>query len=163
MASAMFAGSFDPVHRGHLGVIERGATLFDRLWVVAAGNPAKPSGMLSLEARADLISAATAHLPNVEAIAHSGLLVELARTLGVDALLRSAAKERANEFEMAYANACLAGIVTVFVPPRADSRWISSRIVRERLDRGDLPAVAEMLPPPVASALGISVLARPRT
>jgi pantetheine-phosphate adenylyltransferase len=115
-----------------------------------------------LEERVDLLAASTAHLTNVEAIAHSGLLVELAGTLGVDALLRSAGKERTNEFEMAYANTCLAGIATVLVPSQADSWWISSRIVRERFDRGDLDAVAEMVPLPVASALGIAGVGKPR-
>jgi pantetheine-phosphate adenylyltransferase len=159
----MFAGSFDPVHLGHLGVIESGARLFDRVWVVAAGNPAKPSGLLSLQQRRDLIAVSTTHLPNVDALSHSGLLVELAKALGVDALIRGAGKERSHEFEMAHANSSLVGIATVFVPPRADSWWISSRLVRERFDQGDLDALEEMVPPRVASALSTMSLTRPRT
>jgi pantetheine-phosphate adenylyltransferase len=155
MPSAMFAGSFDPLHRGHLGIIETGARLFDRLWVVAAGNPAKQHGLLSLEERRDLIAASTHHLSNVEAIAHSGLLVDVAESLGVAALIRSIGKEHGHEFEMAHANACLSGIATVFVPPRRESWWISSRLVRERYNEGDLGAVGEMVPPAVASALAV--------
>ena len=149
----MFAGSFDPLHHGHLGIIETGARLFDRLWVVATGNPAKRQGLLSLEQRRDLIAASTHHLSNVEAVAHTGLLVDVAERLGVAALIRSIGKERGHEFEMAYANSCLSGIATVFVPPRRESWWISSRLVRVRFNEGDLGGVREMVPPAVASAL----------
>jgi pantetheine-phosphate adenylyltransferase len=153
MPGAMFVGSFDPVHLGHLGVIEIGSRLFDRLWVVVAGNPAKEHGLLSFEDRRDLIAACTEHLPTVEVLTHTGLLVELAETLDAVALIRSVGKERAYEFEMAHANACLAGISTVFVLPRRETWWISSRLVRERFNQGDLASVGEMVPPSVKSAL----------
>ena len=155
MPSAMFAGSFDPLHRGHLGIIEAGARLFDQLWVVAAGNPAKQHGLLSLEQRRELITASTDQLSNVEAVAHPGLLMDLAASLGVDALVRSIGKERGHEFEMAHANSCLSGVATVFLLPRRETWWISSRLVRERFNEGDLRAVSQMVPPAVASALEV--------
>jgi pantetheine-phosphate adenylyltransferase len=118
-----------------------------------AGNPAKEDGLLSFEYRRDLIAACTEHLPNVEAVTHTGLLVELAETLDAVALIRSVGKERANEFEMAHANASLAGISTVFVLPHRETWWVSSRLVRERFNHGDLASIGEMVPPSVKSAL----------
>ena len=137
-------GTWD--HRGR-------ARLFDQLWVVAAGNPTKQHGLLSLGQRRELITASTEQLPNVASVAHPGLLMDLAASLGVGALIRSIGKERGHEFEMTHANSCLSGIATVFLLPRRETWWISSRLVRERFNEGDLAAVSQMVPPAVASAL----------
>jgi pantetheine-phosphate adenylyltransferase len=153
MTSALFAGSFDPIHRGHLDVIELGSRHFDRLWVIAAGNPWKPAGLFSPSDRLGLVRSCTDHLKNVEVVAHSGLLVDLAKALEADVLLRAIGKDHAVEFEMASANAAVAGVVTMFILPEAEHWGVSSSIIRERFHRGDLDTIGALVPEPVALAL----------
>ena len=153
MTSALFAGSFDPIHRGHLDVIGLGSRLFERLWIVAAGNPSKPTGLFSPSERLQLIASCTNHLQNVEAVTHSGLLVDLVKTLEIDVLLRAIGKEHSAEFEMASANMAQAGVVTIFVLPEAENWGVSSSLVRERFESQDLGDIDDLVPEPVATAL----------
>ena len=128
MRVGLYAGSFDPVHRGHVGLIEVAAGRIDRLFVVAAGNPAKAGALLSLAQRAQLISFATAHLSNVEALAHEGLVIDLARQLGVDVLVRSMGKEQKSELQMAATNDRLSGVPhTVLLARRRNESHLVAR------------------------------------
>jgi pantetheine-phosphate adenylyltransferase len=153
MTSALFAGSFDPIHRGHLDVIELGSRHFERLWVVAAGNPSKSSGLFSPSERLQLIRSCTGHLRNVDAVEHAGLLVDAATSLGVDVLLRAIGRDQALEYEMARANAAVTGVVTMFVLPEPEHWSVSSSVVRERFYRGDLADIGDLVADPVAVAL----------
>ena len=71
----VYPGSFDPVTRGHLDLIERAAELFDEVIVAVLHNPAK-SGLFPVEKRLDMLSKACAHLPNVRFECFYGLLVD---------------------------------------------------------------------------------------
>ena len=153
MAVGLYAGSFDPIHRGHVDLITIAASCLDRLFVVAAGNPDKPGAMLSLEQRRRGISLSTAHLPNVVALAHHGLIVDLARRLGADVLVRSMGKEQRVELQMAAANENLAGLQTLFFSPTSATAHISSRMVREQFRRDGADAIAELVPQPVVELL----------
>ena len=149
----MYAGSFDPPHLGHLALIGRAAAWCDTLYVVAAGNPSKPDRLLDLEERRGLLAASTRRLPGVIALAHPGLLVELAIDLGVDVLIRSIGKEQAPELQMAVANELAGGPPTVFLAPIGATWSISSSLVRAGLEREGVGAIADLVPDPVAAAL----------
>jgi cytidyltransferase-like protein len=88
MRIAVYAGTFDPVTLGHLSIIERGARLFDRLWVVVAVNPNKQP-LFSTAERVEMIGEVAAHLGNVSCASTEGFVVDFARQY--DALLEYAA------------------------------------------------------------------------
>ncbi len=154
MAVGLYAGSFDPIHRGHVELVEAAASCLDRLFVVAAGNPDKQGSLLSLDQRRQLIAAATEHLSNVEALAHTGLVVELAQDLGVDVLVRSMGKEQRVELQMAATNTSLSGLHTIFFSPSAGTAHISSRMIRDRIRRDGVDGAADLVPEGVAALLG---------
>ena len=77
MTRVLYPGSFDPVHNGHLELIETAAELFDEVIVAALVNPGKPAGFLGLDERRELLAASVAHLDNVRTIAFSDLVVDL--------------------------------------------------------------------------------------
>ena len=93
MAIAMYPGSFAPVHLGHLRIVESAARIFDQVIVVAMENREK-QGFLSLDSRKKLLATTFGHLDNVRTDSSSGLVVDTARELGADIIvkgLRSAA------------------------------------------------------------------------
>jgi pantetheine-phosphate adenylyltransferase len=130
---AVYPGSFDPVTHGHLDVIERGARIFDRLVVAILKHPEKKP-LFSLAQRAKLLHGAIDGLPNVEVDSFSGLLVQYARRRQASVLLRGlrAVSDFEYEFQMALMNRRLdAEIETVFMMPREDYAYVSSRLVKE--------------------------------
>ena len=80
MTTALVPGSFNPIHLGHVAIIETVAATFQRVIVAAVGNPSKAPDPFSLEQRRALIEASVAHLANVETAIGSGLVVDLARS-----------------------------------------------------------------------------------
>ena len=80
MTVVLYPGSFDPIHNGHVEIVETAARLFDRVIVAAVRNPQKGDPLFSLEDRQDLIQLAFAHLDNVEVTLFSSLVVDLARS-----------------------------------------------------------------------------------
>ena len=160
MAVGLYAGSFDPIHRGHVELVEAAASCLDRLFVVAAGNPDKQGSLLSFEQRRHLIAVATEHLSNVEALAHTGLVVDLAQQLAVDVLVRGMGKEQRLELQMAATNTSLSGLHTIFFSPTAETAHISSRMIRDRLRRDGVDGVADLVPDRVAALLGGFVASR---
>lgn len=162
MSVALYAGSFDPIHLGHLGVIERAAGDYDRVVVGILANPDKPSGMFRPDERVRLVEGATSHLENVSCQHFYGLTVGLARNVGATLLIRVAHKERDREMSMAAMNLTLAGIPTVMVAPSIGTRAISSSVVRELVANGELAAASELVPILVAPALAAVQSARAR-
>lgn len=150
---ALYAGSFDPIHLGHLRVIEHVARIHDQVIVAVLANPQKPSGLFTPEARLRLIAAATSHLPSVRSVRFHGLTVQLAREEGATVLVRSAHKERGDEVSMAAMNLMVGGIHTLFVPPEMRTRTISSSLVRRLFHSGQLTAAQELVPAAVGRAL----------
>jgi pantetheine-phosphate adenylyltransferase len=153
VAVALYAGSFDPIHLGHLGVIERAAQAYDEVLVAVVANPGKKHGMFRPEERLRLVSMATEPLSNVRSVHFHGLTVDLARREAVTVLVRSAHKERGNEFMLAAMNERLAGIPTVFFASDPRTRTISSSLVRQLVDAGELTAAQELVPACVRQAL----------
>ena len=84
---AVYTGVFDPVHLGHLDIIERGSRLWERLIVGVGVNPDK-SPFFSLEERVELLKAVTKPFKNVEVIPFTGLAVRFVRDLGASIMIR---------------------------------------------------------------------------
>lgn len=153
MTRAMYPGSFDPVHVGHVDVVEAVAPLFDDIIVVAMFNPAKPGGFFELEEREALLAATFAHLPNVKTASAPGLVVNAARDLGADVIVKGirSATDTDIEMQMAQTNKAVSGVQTMFVPAEPANSFVSSRFIREISTMGE--DVSAMVPAPVAQAL----------
>lgn len=150
MTTALCPGSFDPPTLGHVDVLRRALHLFDHVVVAVVANPAKAT-LFSLEERAALFD--ELFDGQIEVVGFDGLLVDLARELGADALVKGLREGADWEYEigMAHMNRHLTGIETVFLPTAAEYRFVSSSLVKEvwRLG-GD---VAALVPEPVMAAL----------
>ena len=156
MSTVLYPGSFDPIHLGHLDVIEQSAELFGDVVVAVMHNDEKASGVFTVNERVRLFndSAADAGLADkVRVITHNGLAVDAARLAGVDFIVKGL--RNAGDFEveqqMALTNHSVSGVRTVYLPCRMDRGFISSRFVREIARYGG--AVQHLVPRPVATAL----------
>jgi pantetheine-phosphate adenylyltransferase len=139
MRVAVYAGTFDPITHGHLSVVERGAKLFDRLWIVVAVNPTK-SPLFSSEERAQMIREVTARWPNVQTAITSGYVVDFARKCGATYMIRGVRGVTDAEAELALAglNHELApDIETVFVPAHPQLSLVSSSKLKELARLGE--------------------------
>jgi len=153
MRLAIYPGSFDPITNGHVDVIARAATLFDQVIVAAAANDAKQS-LFSMDERVAMMREVTTRFDNVQVVAFNGLLVEFARRQGAVAVVRGlrAISDFEFEFQMALMNRKLEpSIETVFLTPREEYTYLSSRIVKEIARLGG--AVEAFVPGPVVEAL----------
>ena len=156
MSRVLYPGSFDPIHLGHLDVVEQSAELFGDVIVAVMGNREKSSGLFTVDERVDLIarSAADAGIADkVTVTSHPGLAVDAAREAGAAFIVRGLRTPSDFEIEqqMALTNYSVAGVRTVYLPCRADRGFISSRFVREIARYGG--AIAHLVPAPVATAL----------
>jgi pantetheine-phosphate adenylyltransferase len=150
---AVYPGSFDPITNGHLDVIERAAHLFDRVIVAVAHNPEK-SPMFTLAERVALARGAVRNLQNVDVEEFDGLLVSYAREHGATVLVRGlrAVADFEFEFQMALMNRRLdATVETIFLMPKDEYTFISSRLVKEIAGLGG--DVSAFVPPDVQRAL----------
>ncbi len=133
MKIAIYPGSFDPVTLGHLDVIKRAASLFDRLIVVVMHNQTK-TPMFTLEERQDFLRRITHHLDNVEIDAFSGLLADYADKRGACTIVKGlrAVSDFEYEFQMALANRKLnPDLDTAFLMTSAKYMYLSSSIVKD--------------------------------
>lgn len=138
MRKALYPGSFDPVTRGHLDLIARGASLFGRLVVAVADNPRKKPAF-TVEERVEMLRRHTRRLKNVEVASFTGLAVDFAKARGLGAILRGARTTSDFEFEyqMALTNRSLAPLVeTVFLMPSEEFAFLSSSLIKEVVASG---------------------------
>ncbi|RMH60958.1 MAG: pantetheine-phosphate adenylyltransferase [Zetaproteobacteria bacterium] len=146
---AVYPGTFDPISQGHVDVVLRGLRLVDRIVIGVAENTAK-APMFDLATRLEMVRRVFADQPRVEAVAFTGLLVELAQDCGACAILRGlrAASDFEYEFQMATMNRRLSPeLETVFVMAREDYTFVSSRFIREIARMGG--DVSSLVPPAV--------------
>ena len=133
MRRAIYPGSFDPVTNGHLDVIERARKLFDTVVIAVAHNDQKQA-FFSLEERLDFLRKVTASLKGVKVAPLDGLLVEFALQQNAHAVVRGlrAVSDFEFEFQMALMNRKLeAEVETIFLMPKEEYTYLSSRIVKE--------------------------------
>jgi pantetheine-phosphate adenylyltransferase len=133
MTVAIYPGSFDPVHLGHLDIIERAARVFTRVVVAVARNSEK-EGLFTPAERLEMLTAALEAMPKVEVDAFDGLTVEFAREKGAAVLVKGlrAVVDFEYELKQASMNARLApDLDTVFFMTSAPYYFLSSTLIRE--------------------------------
>lgn len=133
MRRALTPGTFDPITLGHLDVITRASQLVDEV-VVAVAASEKKGPLFSLEERVALAREATAHLPNVTVVSFDELLVDFARKMDVQVVVKGlrAITDFEYEFQMAALNYQLSpDLETVFIMSPPQYMHLSSSIVRE--------------------------------
>jgi len=147
---ALYPGSFDPFHNGHLEVVERAARIFDVVVIAALRNPQKSKGLFDLESRQAMVEESITHLEHVRFVSMSKLVVEVARDLHADVIVRGlrVVSDFENELQMAQMNRELSGIETVFIPTSSSHSFIASRLLREVATYGG--DVSPFVPKPVA-------------
>jgi len=153
MRIAIYAGSFDPVTRGHEDLIMRSLAFVDRLIVAVARNVSK-TPMFTVDERVTMIRAAVADERRIEVHSFDGLLVDFARSVNAQLLIRGlrAVSDFEYEYQMALMNRHLApGLETVFMVPSLDTTYISASMVREVARFGG--DVSGLVHPEVARAL----------
>ena len=131
--SAVYTGVFDPIHLGHLDVIERGSRIFSRLIVGVGNNPDK-SPFFTIEERVGLVRQVVTPWPNVEVMRFDGLAVRFVRELGARVMLRGlrTTSDMEYEFSMSLANTILDGeIETVFLMAKEAYAHISGTLLRQ--------------------------------
>jgi pantetheine-phosphate adenylyltransferase len=153
MKLALYPGTFDPFTFGHLDILERSLSIFDRVEVTVAVNAEKKL-LLEVDERCELIRKCTAHLDRIEVAVHEGLIVERARERGAVALIRGLRQVSDFDYEMrmAVANREMnSDLETIFLPASGIHAFVSATIVRDiHRWNGD---VSPFVPAPVAEAL----------
>jgi pantetheine-phosphate adenylyltransferase len=150
---AIYPGSFDPVTNGHLDVIDRARKLFDEVIVAVAHNDQK-NPLFSLEERLGFLKNALGKIRNVEVAPLEGLLVDFAVARKATAVIRGlrAISDFEFEFQMALMNRKLeATVETIFLMPKEEYTYLSSRIVKEIARLGG--KVKDFVPERVATEL----------
>lgn len=134
MKTAIYPGSFDPVTNGHLDIIKRASTMFDKLVVVVLINPLK-SYSFEISERRELLEKATEGIKNIEIDSYDGLLADyFTQRSDVDVIVKGlrATSDFEYEFQMAHTNKDLnPRAETVFIPASANSTFISSSMVKQ--------------------------------
>ncbi len=151
--TAVYPGSFDPFHLGHLDIVRRAISIFPRVVVGVLRNTDK-TPLLSPDRRVELIRETLAGMEGVEVTAFSGLLVDFMKASRARVILRGmrAVSDFEYEFQIALMNRRLWNPVeTVFLTPNEEFTYLSSRVVREIWHLGG--DVSGLVPEPVRRAL----------
>ncbi len=160
MRTAIYAGSFDPITRGHEDLIQRSLEFVDRLIVAVAVNSSKQP-LFTIDERVELAREAMAEETRVEVKRFDGLLVEFAARERAGLLIRGlrAVSDFEYEYQMALMNRHLSPkLETVFMVPSLDTTYISASLVREIARYGG--DVSGLVHPAVAAALKARIAAR---
>ncbi|MDW3219160.1 MAG: pantetheine-phosphate adenylyltransferase [Acidimicrobiales bacterium] len=152
MTRVLYPGSFDPVHNGHIEIIETAASLFDEVVVAAMVNTTK-DGVFQLDDREEMLNESVAHMDNVSVKMFSGLVVDLARELEADFIVKGlrAVSDFENELQMAQMNNAASGIHTLFIPSASRSSFLASKFIRDFARWGG--DISGMVPESVARKL----------
>ena len=151
MITALVPGSFDPPTNGHIDVVSRCVAIFDRVVVGVVANPSKQP-LFTIEERSALLRE-SCPWESVEVAGFDGLLVDFARDIGADLIVKGlrAMTDFDYELQLAQMNRQLSGIVTMFVATKPEYGYLSSSLVKEVVGFGG--SVDELVPTAVAKAL----------
>jgi len=153
LAIAIYPGSFDPITHGHLDIIKRASSIFDKLIVGVYDRPEKRL-LFSTEERVQMTQQATAHLKNVNVQSYSGLTVDFAKKVGAHVMVRGLrmSSDFEREFEMAMMNKKLApDLELVCFMASLQYQFLSSSLLKEVAQLGG--CLEAMVPNHVAKAL----------
>ena len=153
MTVAVYPGTFDPITNGHLDLIERSLGMFGALIVAIFDNPMK-GPLFSVAERRRLLEESTRGMGNIEIDTFNTLLVFYARERQAKVIIRGlrAIADFEYEFQMTLMNRRLdEEIETVFLMPREEYTYVSSRLIKEVVSYGG--NVEKLVPPPVLRAL----------
>ena len=149
MKVAVYPGSFDPITNGHMDVLNRAVSIFDKVIVLVAINPDKKS-RFSTEERVEMIKEAVADLPKVEVDAYNGLTVKYAREHNATHLIRGlrAVTDFEYEYQLASANALADNSIDmVFFMSRGETSNLTSSTIMQLAKNG--VDVSKLVPPSV--------------
>lgn len=132
--TAIYPGTFDPVTRGHIDIIERASKMVDKLYVGILNNP-KKNCLFSVEERLTMLKVCLRHIPNIEVIYFDGLLIDYALDNNIDFIIRGlrAVTDFEYELQLAQTNRELSegAVDTLFLTSSAESSFLSSSAVRD--------------------------------
>jgi len=155
MPRAIYPGTFDPVHNGHIDIATRAAKLFDHLTVAVYARPVK-NLLFSTEERKSMLEKALDHIPNISVVTYRQLTVEVARQLDAQVIVRGlrAISDFELEFHMALTNKKLAPEVEFLcLMTNQEYAFLSASTVKEIAMLGG--CVDGMVPPYVAEAMQV--------
>ena len=147
MRIAICPGSFDPITKGHLDIVNRACKLFDKVIIAVSINPLK-QGSFTFDERVELIRLCTGHLDNLEVVQIHGLLADYVSEVGACAIVKGlrAVSDFEYEFQMALANKKLNPLAeTVFLTTAEQNLYLSSSLIKQIASFGG--DISEFVPP----------------
>jgi pantetheine-phosphate adenylyltransferase len=147
MIRAVYPGSFDPLHNGHLDVIKRSARIFDQVTVAVLHNRLKPNTLFDIEERLAIVRESIDGLHNVEAAKFEGLLVDFCRQDGARVIVRGlrAISDYEAELQVAHLNRQMnPAVETLFVMTATRWSFVSSTRIKEIAELG--ASVSKLVP-----------------
>ena len=150
---AIYPGSFDPITKGHIDLVERASKLFDEVVVAVADSQGKRT-LFTLDERVALIQNTTRQMSGVTVIGFSGLLIDFARQMETNIVIRGlrAVSDFEYEFQLSWMNRQLEpNIETLFFAPAEDYAFVAASLVKEIAQLGG--DVSQFVHPEVNRAL----------
>ncbi len=136
MQACVYPGSFDPITKGHMDIIERAHNIFPKVYVGVLKNPAKHY-LFGLETRVEMIRRAVAHLEGIEVVTFDGLLVDLLQKIDCRIIIRGLRTGTDLELEQQLSvinGKLLPGAETIALLSKPETYFISSTAVRELIE-----------------------------